>query len=137
MVRIGSIATEMGCASYVRFPLESDRTAEKAGLAAIGVSTHAALVSASGVPPPNKASIEKGSMLAWENRPVVPSLLTAAAVIVAGAAVALSWFQACLNARRCPLRRSASMLNDPAPKVATWNRPPAMATFLKKWIIWF
>src|SRR5258706_7631772 len=47
MVRIGSIATGMGCTSYVRFPLESDRTAEKAGLAAIGVSIHAALVSAS------------------------------------------------------------------------------------------
>src|SRR6266404_6671706 len=56
MVRIESIATEMGCTSYVRFPLESDRTAEKAGLAAIGVSTHAAYVSASGVPRQRRAS---------------------------------------------------------------------------------
>ncbi len=29
------------------------------------------------------------------------------------------------------------MLNDPAPKAATWNRPPAMTMFLRKWIIWF
>src|SRR5258706_13670286 len=56
MVRIGSSATETGCTSYVRFPLESDRTAEKAGLAAVGVSTHVALVSASGVPRQRRAS---------------------------------------------------------------------------------
>jgi hypothetical protein len=28
MSDLGSIATEMGCPSYVRFPLESDRTAD-------------------------------------------------------------------------------------------------------------
>ena len=42
-----------------------------------------------------------------------------------------------LAARRFPLTRSPSMLIDPAPKAATWSRPPTMATFLRKWIIWF
>src|SRR5258705_8060978 len=106
------------------------------GLDAMGLSGQAAPVSALGVPRHRRAS--KGSMPARENRSVDPWLWTAAGVVVAGAA-ASSWFQAGLSARprRCLLVRSPSMLIDPAPKLATWNRPPAMALFLKKWISWF
>src|SRR5258705_13948108 len=107
-----------------------------AALGARGRGGQAAPFSAWAAPRHRRAS--KGSMPARENRSVDPWLWTAAGGVVAGAA-ASSWFQAGLSARprRCLLVRSPSMLIDPAPKLATWNRPPAMAIFLKKWISWF
>ena len=36
-----------------------------------------------------------------------------------------------------PFERRLSRLIAPAPKATIWSRPPAIITFLRKWIIWF
>jgi hypothetical protein len=36
-----------------------------------------------------------------------------------------------------PVLRRLSMLSAPAPNVAICSSPPAIITFLRKWIIWF
>src|SRR3954447_495794 len=56
---------------------------------------------------------------------------------VLAAARAVNDFAVRESVGRSHFERRASRLRPPPPNAATCSSPPAIATFLKKWIIWF